>query len=135
MLAPRPAPPGGGRNEGNGGRAGEALGWRGPGFGPVPGFFRLLLPGWVCGLPVARRSGPASLSTGLSASSTLTFAGPWLFAHLGLGEDPQQALELGQYSALNAAPSQPSLSLFFCEMGERKSLRRVFVDSGRETNM
>lgn len=67
---------------------------RAPALAPSPGFFWLSLAVWVCGLPVARKTGPASLSTGLSASSALTFAGPGLFAHLGLGEDPQQALEL-----------------------------------------
>lgn len=104
LLCSRRAPP---RPAGGGRRGTEAaLGrpWAGGASAPSPGFCRLLLPGWVFGLPVARRSGPASLSTGLSASSALTFAGPGLFAHLGLGEDPQQALELGQCSALNAAP-------------------------------
>lgn len=91
---PRPARRGGGW-ERSGGRAREASG------GPGPGFFRLPVPGWVCGLLEARKTGPASLSTDPSASSALTSAGPGL-ARLGLGEE-EQALELGRCCALYAA--------------------------------
>lgn len=63
--------------------------------GPALVFFWLSLLGWVCGLPEARKTGPASLLTGLSSSAP-TYAGPGLVAHLGLGEDQPQALELGR---------------------------------------
>ena len=42
---------------------------RAPALASAPGFFRLSLSGWVCGFPEAIKTGPASLPTGLSASS------------------------------------------------------------------
>lgn len=129
VFAPRPA------RRGEEGVAEAALGRPRAGRVPVlasaPGFFRLFLSGWVCGFPEAIKTGPASLPTGLSASSA-PFPGPGLVAHLGLIEEEQQALELGPCSALHAAFSPPSLSLPFSEQGERMSPRRVFVDSGRK---
>ncbi|KAJ8794289.1 hypothetical protein J1605_003246 [Eschrichtius robustus] len=67
VFAPRPA------RRGEEGGAEAALGrpraGRAPALASAPGFFRLSLSGWVCGFPEAIKTGPASLPTGLSASS------------------------------------------------------------------
>ena len=61
-----------------------------PRAGPAPapaqtwGIFRLSLTGWVCGVPEARKTGPAWLPKDLSASSVPASPGPGLLAHLGI---------------------------------------------------
>lgn len=100
LLCSCPAPPDEGRREGNGGCSGEASG------GPGRGCFRLSYPGWVYGLPEARRAGPVSAP-----------ASSGLFARLGLGEKQPRALELGPYPRFPQPPWRPSLSLPLGDMG------------------
>lgn len=82
VLAPRPAR----RGEEGGVEAAPGRPRAGPAPAPAQtwGVFRLSLPGWVCGIPETRKTGPAWLPKDLSASSVPASPGPGLVAHLGL---------------------------------------------------
>lgn len=104
LLCSGPAPPGEGRREGSGGRAGEASGGPGPGSGPSPspGHLPAFPPGLGLRAPGGARNWSCLAPRGLEHRAPPS-AGPGLVAHLGLGEE-QRALELGPCSALRSAP-------------------------------
>lgn len=121
MLAPRPA------RRGEEGGAEAALGrpWAGRALAPAASFFRFSLSGKVCGLPEARKTGPASLPTGLSASSVLGS-----LHTQGLWRNNSRPKTGAVFRTSRTQPF--GLSSLLSAKGERKSLRRVIVDSGRE---
>lgn len=102
-LCSRPAPPGEGRRERSGGRAGEA--WAGPA--------RALVPARASsGSPSRARSAGSPRRAQLALPRSPRASAPpwppplpllgWLHT-LGLGEEQQRALELGRCSALHAS--------------------------------
>ena len=108
VLAPRPARGG----VGMGGSAGEASGGPGPGSGPgsrllsaFPPELGLRAPGGVQNCSCFGPHGPERL---LGPH----LCGSWARCTLGLGEDQQQALDLGQCSAPDSAPfaTQPQFA-------------------------
>lgn len=107
VFAPRPA------RRGEEGGAEAALGrpraGRVPALASAPGFFRLSLSGWVCGFPEAIKTGPASLPTGLSASSaplsrSWACCTPW--AHRGTTAGPRAGAVFRASRSLFAAEPQ-----------------------------